>query len=85
MLCVGSSLVVHPVAGLPALTLESGGRLAIVTKGPTPYDGDAAIEARRRGRRGAGRAGSGALDARAQNLTPASVQSATIVSERGTS
>ena len=44
MLCVGSSLVVHPVAGLPALTLECGGRLAIVTKGPTPYDGDAAVK-----------------------------------------
>jgi NAD-dependent protein deacetylase/lipoamidase len=38
MLAVGSSLEVHPVAGLPALTLESGGRLAIVTAGPTPYD-----------------------------------------------
>jgi NAD-dependent deacetylase len=38
MLCVGSSLVVHPVAGLPELTLAGGGRLAIVTKGPTPYD-----------------------------------------------
>jgi len=44
MLCVGSSLVVHPVAGLPALTLERGGRLAIVTKGPTPYDGEAAVK-----------------------------------------
>ena len=43
MLCVGSSLVVHPVAGLPGVTLASGGRLAIVTKGPTPYDGDAAV------------------------------------------
>jgi len=43
MLCIGSSLVVHPVAGLPGITLASGGRLAIVTKGPTPYDGDAAI------------------------------------------
>jgi NAD-dependent deacetylase len=39
MLCVGSSLAVHPVAGLPQLTLESGGRLALVTKGETPYDG----------------------------------------------
>ncbi len=38
MLCVGSSLAVYPAAGLPRLTLESGGRLAIVTKGPTPYD-----------------------------------------------
>ena len=38
MLCVGSSLAVHPVAGLPQLTLEGGGALAIVTKGETPYD-----------------------------------------------
>jgi NAD-dependent deacetylase len=38
MLCVGSSLEVFPVAELPRLTLDGGGRLAIVTKGPTPYD-----------------------------------------------
>jgi NAD-dependent protein deacetylase/lipoamidase len=44
MLCVGSSLEVHPVASLPALTLERGGRLAIVTKGPTPYDGEAVLK-----------------------------------------
>ena len=44
MLCVGSSLVVHPVAGLPAVTLAGGGRLAIVTKGATPYDGDAVLK-----------------------------------------
>jgi NAD-dependent deacetylase len=44
MLCVGSSLVVHPVAGLPQLTLERGGSLAIVTKGETPYDGAAAVK-----------------------------------------
>ena len=44
MLCVGSSLAVYPVAGLPQLTLESGGRLAIVTKGPTPYDADATLK-----------------------------------------
>jgi NAD-dependent deacetylase len=44
MLCVGSSLAVHPVAGLPQLTLERGGRLAIVTKGATPYDGDAELK-----------------------------------------
>jgi NAD-dependent deacetylase len=43
MLCVGSSLEVYPVAGLPALTLESGGRLAIITQGPTPYDGEASV------------------------------------------
>jgi NAD-dependent deacetylase len=44
MLCVGSSLVVHPVALLPALTLERGGRLAIVTMGPTPYDDEAELK-----------------------------------------
>jgi NAD-dependent deacetylase len=44
MLCVGSSLAVHPVAGLPELTLSHGGRLAIVTKGETPYDGDAELK-----------------------------------------
>jgi NAD-dependent deacetylase len=44
MICVGSSLVVFPAAGLPRLTLENGGRLAIVTKGPTPYDADAELK-----------------------------------------
>ena len=44
MLCVGSSLAVHPVAGLPRLTLERGGALAIVTKGETPYDHDAELK-----------------------------------------
>jgi NAD-dependent deacetylase len=43
MLCVGSSLAVHPVAGLPRLTLERGGRLAIVTKGETAYDEQAEL------------------------------------------
>jgi NAD-dependent deacetylase len=44
MLCIGSSLVVHPVAGLPEVTKEHGGQLAVVTKGPTPYDGDAVLK-----------------------------------------
>jgi len=44
ILCVGSSLAVYPAAGLPAVTLDRGGRLALVTKGPTPYDDDAAIK-----------------------------------------
>jgi NAD-dependent deacetylase len=44
MLCVGSSLAVHPVAGLPQLTLANEGRLAIVTKGETPYDRDAELK-----------------------------------------
>ena len=43
MLCVGSSLEVYPVAGLPELTLASGGRLAIVTKSRTPYDRQAEL------------------------------------------
>ena len=38
MLAVGSSLEVWPVAGLPEDTLRAGGKLALVTKGPTPYD-----------------------------------------------
>lgn len=44
MICVGSSLAVYPVAGLPQLTLERGGRLAVVTKGETPYDADAELK-----------------------------------------
>lgn len=44
MLCIGSSLAVHPVAGLPHLTLEHGGRVALVTKGETPYDDDAELK-----------------------------------------
>jgi NAD-dependent deacetylase len=43
LLCVGSSLEVHPVAGLPAVTRSAGGAIAIVTKGPTPYDEDAEV------------------------------------------
>ena len=38
LICVGSSLEVFPVASLPGVTRENGGRLAIVTQGPTPYD-----------------------------------------------
>jgi NAD-dependent deacetylase len=44
MICVGSSLAVYPVAGLPQLTLERGGRLALITKGETPYDADAELK-----------------------------------------
>jgi NAD-dependent protein deacetylase/lipoamidase len=44
MLCVGSSLEVYPVAGLPAITHGGGGRLVLVTQGPTPYDADAAVK-----------------------------------------
>jgi NAD-dependent deacetylase len=38
LLVVGSSLEVHPVAGLPLETLEAGGELAIVNRDPTPLD-----------------------------------------------
>jgi len=44
LLCVGSSLEVYPVAQLPALTLASGGRIAIVTQGPTQYDRRASVK-----------------------------------------
>ena len=43
LLCVGSSLEVYPVAGLPSVTRSAGGTVAIVTKGPTPYDADAEV------------------------------------------
>ncbi len=44
MVCVGSSLEVYPVAGLPAITRGAGGRIALVTQGPTPYDHDAEVK-----------------------------------------
>ncbi len=44
LICIGSSLAVYPVAGLPAVTLGRGGKLAIITKGPTPYDGEAVVK-----------------------------------------
>jgi len=44
LLCVGSSLEVYPIAQLPQITRASGGQVAIVTTGPTPYDGMAAVK-----------------------------------------
>jgi NAD-dependent deacetylase len=44
MVCVGSSLEVFPVASLPGITLERGGRVAIVTQGPTAYDAEAELK-----------------------------------------
>ncbi len=44
MVCIGSSLEVYPVAGLPGLTLDKGGRIALVTQGRTPYDGEAEVK-----------------------------------------
>jgi NAD-dependent deacetylase len=43
LLCIGSSLEVYPVAGLPEVTLSAGGKLAIITQGPTPFDRCAAV------------------------------------------
>jgi NAD-dependent deacetylase len=43
LLCVGSSLEVHPVAGLPLLTQAGGGTVAIITQGPTPLDSIAGV------------------------------------------
>ena len=41
VLVVGSSLVVHPVAALPAVAVERGAHLVIVNREPTPYDNEA--------------------------------------------
>ncbi len=46
LLCIGSSLEVHPVAGLPLLTDAAGGAVAILTQGPTPLDDLAAVRLR---------------------------------------
>jgi len=46
LLCIGSSLEVHPVAQLPATTLAGGGSIALMTLGPTPYDARAAVRCR---------------------------------------
>jgi NAD-dependent deacetylase len=43
MICIGSSLEVFPVAGLPSVTLRSGGGLAVITIGPTPFDANAVV------------------------------------------
>ncbi len=37
---VGSSLVVHPAAGMPGIALRSGARLVIINQGETPLDRD---------------------------------------------
>jgi NAD-dependent deacetylase len=43
LLVVGSALEVYPVAALPEETLDAGGQVAILNKGPTPYDGRAEL------------------------------------------
>jgi NAD-dependent deacetylase len=44
MLCIGTSLEVYPVAQLPDVTLSRGGRIAILTQGPTRLDGRATVK-----------------------------------------
>ena len=44
LLCIGSSLEVYPVAGLPQVTLDAGGRVAIVTQGRTSFDREAVVK-----------------------------------------
>jgi NAD-dependent deacetylase len=44
LLCIGTSLEVHPVAGLPEITRAAGGAVALVTQGPTPWDGRAELK-----------------------------------------
>ena len=44
LLCIGSSLEVYPIAQLPALTRQAGGRVAIVTQGETPFDARAEVK-----------------------------------------
>ena len=44
LLCIGSSLEVFPIAQMADITLAAGGAVALVTKGPTPYDREAAVK-----------------------------------------
>jgi NAD-dependent deacetylase len=43
LLVVGSALEVYPVAGLPLETTGAGGEVAIVNRGPTPFDDRASL------------------------------------------
>ena len=38
LLCLGSSLQVQPVGDLPSVVRAGGGRIAVLTQGPTPWD-----------------------------------------------
>jgi NAD-dependent deacetylase len=44
LLVVGSSLEVFPVSGLPLETVDAGGKVAIVNRGPTALDAHAALK-----------------------------------------
>ena len=43
LLCIGSSLEVHPIAQLPGVTRQNGGAVAVITQGPTPWDARASL------------------------------------------
>lgn len=43
LLCIGTSLEVHPIAQLPGVTRRAGGAVAIITQGPTSWDAQAAV------------------------------------------
>jgi len=44
LLCIGTSLEVHPIAQLPGITKRGGGQVAVVTKGETAWDDRAAVK-----------------------------------------
>lgn len=43
LLAIGSSLVVHPAAGLPEVARRAGAQIVIINRDPTPLDADAVI------------------------------------------
>lgn len=44
LLCIGTSLEVHPIAQLPGVTTAAGGEVVVITQGPTPWDARAALK-----------------------------------------
>jgi NAD-dependent deacetylase len=44
LLCIGTSLEVHPIAQLPGIARRGGADVAIVTQGPTAWDERAAVK-----------------------------------------
>jgi NAD-dependent deacetylase len=46
LICIGSTLTVHPVSGLVPKAVSRGARLVIINAEPTPYDDDADVVVR---------------------------------------
>ncbi len=44
LLCIGTSLEVHPIAQLPDITASAGGEVALITIGPTQWDDRALVK-----------------------------------------